>query len=157
MKSINTGISQGSPLSPILFVIYVEPLYSCLDPTRELIISYVDDIQITVSSPSWRTNTWLPVEAYRRIKAAASAIGLSFSTPKTDLMHWRTPTERADNCEHPFVIDKQCVKLAPKAVKWLGFYFEPNHSTWNCTSNQITVHGHTSRRDSPSHKLPLKG
>ena len=57
MKDINRGIPQGSPLSPILFVIYVEPLHSCLNPTSELIISYVDDIQITVSSPSWRTNT----------------------------------------------------------------------------------------------------
>jgi len=87
MKGINTGIPQGSPLSRILFVIYVEPFHSFLDPTRELSISYVDDIQITVSPLSWRTNTRLLEEAYRRIKAAASAIGLSFSTHKTDLMH----------------------------------------------------------------------
>ena len=96
MKGINTVIPHGSPLSPILFVIYVKPLHSCLDPTRELIISYVDDIQIMVSSPSWRTNIRLLKRASRRIKAAASAIGLSFSTHKTDLMHWRTPKERAD-------------------------------------------------------------
>jgi len=68
MKGITTGIPQGSPLLPILFVIYIEPLHSCLDPTRELIISYVDDIQIMVSSPSWRTNTRLLEETYRRIK-----------------------------------------------------------------------------------------
>jgi len=64
MKGINTGIPQGFPLSPIRFVIDVEPLHLCLDPISELIISNVDDIQVTVSSPSWRTNTQLIEEAY---------------------------------------------------------------------------------------------
>jgi len=49
MRGINTGIPQGSPLSPMLFVIYVKPLHGCMGPGRELISSYVDDIQIMVS------------------------------------------------------------------------------------------------------------
>jgi len=53
MRAINTGIPQGSPLSRILFVIYVEPLHDCIDPTREFTSSYVDDIQTKVSSNSW--------------------------------------------------------------------------------------------------------
>jgi len=139
MKCINTGIPPGSPLFPILFVIYVEPLDSCLEPTRELIISYVDDIEITVSSHSWRTNTRLLEEAYGRIKAAASATGLSFSTHKTHLMDWKTAKEREDKCEHRIVIYQQCVEPAPKAVKWLGFHFEPNHSTWTHFAKRLAL------------------
>jgi len=53
MKGINTGIPQGLSLSPILFVIYVEPLHTCIGPSRQFISSYIDDIQITVSSNCW--------------------------------------------------------------------------------------------------------
>jgi len=42
----------------------------------------------------------------------------------------RTPKECTKKCEHPIVIDEQYVELASKAVNWLGFHFEPNHSIW---------------------------
>ena len=67
MVKVNTGIPQGSPLSPILFVIYVKPLHECPNPTNMFISSYVDDIQVTVSSSSWIRNTILLEGAYTRI------------------------------------------------------------------------------------------
>jgi len=76
MRGINTGIPQGSPLSPILFVIYVEPLHDCVDPRREFNSSYVDDIQTTVSSSSWWINSKLLEEAFTRIKNVATSLGL---------------------------------------------------------------------------------
>jgi len=54
-------------------------------------------------------------------------------------MHWRTPKERADKYEHPIGIDEQCVEPAPKAVKWLGFHFEPNHSTWEHFAKRLAL------------------
>src|SRR3978361_1697824 len=52
--SVQTGAPQGSPLSPILFVIYVSDLhFTC---PKSLILSYVDDFGLTISSPSYRTN-----------------------------------------------------------------------------------------------------
>jgi len=53
MRDINTRIPQGSPLSPILFVIYVEPIHTSQDSSKEFISSHGNDIQVTVSSNSW--------------------------------------------------------------------------------------------------------
>jgi hypothetical protein len=45
---------QGSPLSPLLFIIYASPLHQIPDSKDEIISSYVDDFMLAVlgSSPS---------------------------------------------------------------------------------------------------------
>jgi len=139
MKGINTGIPQGSALSPILFVIYVEPLHGCIDPSRELISSNVDDIQTTVSSSSWWMNSKPLEEAFTRIKNVATSMGLEFSTHKMDLIHWRTPREKVARSEHPIVVDGEYIQPTPKAVKWLGFHFENNHGTWTHYANRLAL------------------
>jgi hypothetical protein len=51
---VSTGAPQGSSLSLILFLIYVSVLhFPC---PKSLILSYVDDFGLTISSPSYRTN-----------------------------------------------------------------------------------------------------
>ena len=52
---VSVGTPQGSPVSPLLFVKYVSPLHIPLE--RGLVLSYVDDFSLTVSSPSYRTNS----------------------------------------------------------------------------------------------------
>jgi len=140
MRGINTGIPQGSPRSPILFVIYVEPLHDCIDPSIEFTSSYVDDIQTTVSFNSWLINSKVLEEAFTMIKNIATSLGLEFSTYKTDLIHWWTPREKVARREHPIVVDGECIQPAPKAVKWLGFHFENNHGTWTHYANRLALH-----------------
>jgi len=105
MKSINTGILQGSPLSPILFVIYVEPLYIWVDHERKFISSYVDDIQIMVSSNLWWANSKILKRAFVRMNDAATSLWLELSTDKTDLMYWPTPRERVARSEYLIEVD----------------------------------------------------
>ena len=82
---ISVGTPQGSPLSPLLFVIYVSPLHIPLD--RGLDLSYVDDFSLTVSSPSDRTNSRALQAALGRIRAIAHSRKVDFSVPKTELIH----------------------------------------------------------------------
>src|SRR5438034_3486114 len=59
MTDINIGIPQGSPVSPILFLIYIRFLFNKRINTSERILSYLDDIGLAVSSNSIEENCQL--------------------------------------------------------------------------------------------------
>ena len=86
---VAVGTPHVSPISPLLFVIYVSPLHPPIP--RGLVLSYVDDFVVTVASASHRRNVQLLQSQYRSLCRIAAPKRLSFSVPKTELIHWRTP------------------------------------------------------------------
>jgi len=86
---VNVGAPQGSPISPLLFLLYVAPLHFRIP--RGLMISYVDDFALTVASLSYRGNIRRLQELFEKLERKASRLGVSFFGRKN----------RADTLEDP--------------------------------------------------------
>jgi len=123
---VAVGTPQGSPVSQLLFVIYVSRLH-CEIP-QGLTLSYVDDLGLTVSSTSYRRNIQSLQRHYAVLKARGARPGVGFSVAKTELIHWRTNRDRGPVSGSPIHLESSI--FPPKEeVRWLGYWFTPSIST----------------------------
>ncbi|KHJ32656.1 hypothetical protein EV44_g3666 [Erysiphe necator] len=89
-SKINTGIPQGSPVSPILFLIYIKDLFA----SRAVkIIAYVDKICLIAASKSIRRNIKILEREAAQLYERGDQNDIDFDLAKTELIHFSRSQE----------------------------------------------------------------
>jgi len=133
---VSVGTPQGSAISPLLFLLYVSPLHMSIP--KGLMVSYVHDFSITVASPSHRGNIRKLQRLFNTVAARGWDIGVSFSVPNTELIHWRTPSQRSPPLMAPIELDGHLFQPS-KVVRWLGYWFTPALNTTHHFRHRLSL------------------
>ena len=123
---VSVDTPQGTAISPLLFLVYVTPLHMLV--LRGLMVFYVEDLLITVAFPSHRGNIRLLQRHFSTMATRGPNIGVSFSVPKTELIHWRTPSQRTPPSTAPIELEGRLFHPS-NVVRWLEYWFTPALTT----------------------------
>ncbi|KAI0997051.1 hypothetical protein K3495_g11138 [Podosphaera aphanis] len=116
--NIKTGVPQGSPISPILFLIYIRDMFKS---RAVMFLSYIDDISLTVSSTSFKKNIQILEREVKILEDLGIQNAVQFDISKTELIHHENTKEAKQNPIHLTGGDQ--VKPS-QVVKWLGVLFD---------------------------------
>ena len=122
-SNIDTGIPQGSPISPILFLIYIRDLFPSLASSVKP-LSYIDDIALVVSTTSLKKNITILEREVAKLYDLAAQNAIEFDLAKTELIHFAKG--KATNLPSASLqLPNQEVIHPKELVRWLGIWFDP--------------------------------
>ena len=116
-----TGVPQGSPLSPILFILYITSLYKELGKMAGIsVIEFADDTNILAFGRTARENRLTLEQAWRICTRWAESHGMQFAPAKSELVHFTR--SRQMPLDH---IHLGTVELKPKSsTRFLGVWVD---------------------------------
>ncbi|KID83219.1 reverse transcriptase [Metarhizium guizhouense ARSEF 977] len=151
---LQCGLPQGSPVSPILFLLYTEPIYRLGNPEGRF--GYADDTAILCTGPSLEETSRTASEYLQELVNWGAANGISFDPKKTEVMHF-SPRRRETE---PPVRHGDVEKQPEAAMRWLGLWldrkltFKTHVETWTAKAQAVSHHlrslGNTRRGALPS-------
>jgi hypothetical protein len=103
-------------------------------------LSYEDDFGLTISSPSHCMNVHILQHMYRVASNRAKNLNLTFSVPKTDLIHWRISRDNFPYWLLPVSVSGELIPPS-RFVKWLGFWLQEIPSIHQHFTESVTEYG----------------
>ena len=124
-RKVNTGVPQGSKLSPSLFSFYIADMPKPTEPFKR--VCYADDITV------WATRVKIPnledcVNSYlEEIIAYLKEHSLLISAPKSTVTLFRPDPHQAKT--HPRILIEDSQLPLAQCPKSLGVYLDTSHLT----------------------------
>ena len=124
----DSGIAQGSILGPILFVIFINDIYSVTDRPGQTIINYADDTNLLTGH---KTTYQLLIDSKHLLSKTSNWFTgnrLTLNSEKTSLIFFRT---KQSKLEKIYNLDLTNINLpVSENTKFLGLYINENLD-WN--------------------------
>jgi hypothetical protein len=125
---IRAGVPQGSPLSPILFILYIASLYRLLKQRHPHIslVGFADDTNLMAFGKDAAANVRQLERAWRTCLEWAATRGMAFAPEKSELIHfnkgrqqWNRPLQLA------LPQGRDTTRVSPvKSARFLGVWLD---------------------------------
>lgn len=115
-----SGTPQGSPISPLLFLISIRHLKIPYQTPNMIQLSYIDDIMVSYASTSVQKNVQKLEQALQYLQDEADKQSVIFETEKSELIHFH---RRRNPITCPLSLHNTLLH-PKKEIRWLGFWFD---------------------------------
>ena len=124
-KPITCGVPQGSILGPLLFILYINDMHSCLKEATTY--NFADDTSLLFSHKNTKVINKIMNSELKLLFDWLCANRLSLNAKKTEFMIFRPPRKRMDS---KFILRLNNTKLRESfKIKYLGVFLD-NRLTW---------------------------
>jgi hypothetical protein len=131
-RPISTSIPQGSPASPILFILYLRPLFDTLNTIHPNIWSpsYIDDVALVAQGKTREGNVRVLEAAARTAFQWAQDNAVVFDDAKLEMLHFHQARQDTITEEikiwlpHGTVVEPGTKGGKKDVVRWIGIFFD---------------------------------
>ena len=118
--SVTAGVPQGSPLSPILFILFVSSLYFQLRRSGLLVVGFADDTNLLAFGNSRAECVQTLEGAFQTAYEWATSRGMEFAPEKSELVHFcRGPPDRT-----PVRLNRDIIIKPVNNARFLGIWID---------------------------------